>query len=136
MKIKSITDVITNSSSECFTYITEDSIDKLKKLINSILLIGGSNKTVDELFIIEAEFDKETVKEWYDNDRDDLHLVPSEEELYEYASSLNKSCIKYMEGRPVFKGISIKPKDPRFLKEHEPILKEINNLFKNDEFYV
>ena len=61
MKIKSITDVITNSSSECFTYVTEESIDKVKDLINSILLIGGSSKTADELFTIKAKFDERTV---------------------------------------------------------------------------
>lgn len=134
MKIKSITDVITNSSSECFTYVTEESIDKVKDLINSILLVGGSSKTADELFTIKAKFDEKTVKDWYD--WDGLHPISSEEELYEHAASLNKYCIENMEGRPVFKGISIKPKDPELAKKYGKVLDEINNLFKNDEFYV
>lgn len=136
MKIKSITDVITNSSSECFTYVTEESIDKVKDLINSILLIGGSSKTADELFIIKAKFDEGTVKDWCDWDRNGLHLTSSKEELYEHALSLNKSCIENMEGRPVLTGISIKPKNPDFAKKYGKVLDEINNLFKNDEFYV
>ena len=41
-----------------------------------------------------------------------------------------------MESRPVFKGISIKPKDPKLAEKYGKVLDEINNLFKNDEFYV
>ena len=39
IRIKSITDVITNSSSEAYTYVDDDSINKVKELINAIIQV-------------------------------------------------------------------------------------------------
>lgn len=49
-KIKSITDVITNSSTEVFQRYDESSFDTIKKLVNSILKFSGSNLTFDDLY--------------------------------------------------------------------------------------
>lgn len=66
MKIKSVTDVITNSSTEVFAMISQKSVEDLKNLINLLLKASGSSKTSDDLF--------------------DIHLIPSEyaeDEYYE-----------------------------------------------------
>ena len=66
MEIKSITDVITNSSSEAFLLVNSDSIDKTRELINTILRVAGSNKTCDDLFDITPKVN-EYRAEWYWN---------------------------------------------------------------------
>ena len=50
MKIKSVTNVITNSSSETFLVVNENAIDTVKNFINAILETAGSEKTCDDLF--------------------------------------------------------------------------------------
>lgn len=50
IKVKSITDVITNSSTEVFTFADRGSIEALKRFIDSVLYIAGSEKTCDDLF--------------------------------------------------------------------------------------
>lgn len=47
LKIKSITDVITNSSTEVFTIYDENGINDVKKLVNSILDIAYSLQPTD-----------------------------------------------------------------------------------------
>ena len=66
MEIKSITNVITNSSSEAFLLVNSDSIDKTRELINTILRVAGSTKTCDDLFDITPKVN-EYRAEWYWN---------------------------------------------------------------------
>ena len=63
MKIKSVTDVITNSSTEVFAMTSQLSVEKLKKMINLLLEVSGSTKTCDDLFDIHLE-----VSQWMDED--------------------------------------------------------------------
>lgn len=55
MKIKSITDVITNSSTEVFAMTSQNSVTRLKRMINLLLEVSGSTKTCDDLFDIHLE---------------------------------------------------------------------------------
>lgn len=48
--VHSIVDVITNSSSVIYTEASYNAIELAKKIINSVLALGGSNKTADDLF--------------------------------------------------------------------------------------
>ena len=43
IKIQSVSDVITNSSTEIYTVCTEYTLDRLKDIVNSILEISGSS---------------------------------------------------------------------------------------------
>lgn len=63
MKIKSITDVITNSSTEVFAMTSQKSVETLKRMINLLLETSGSTKTCDDLFDIHLE-----VSSWVDED--------------------------------------------------------------------
>lgn len=53
MKIKSKTDIITNSSTEVYNKITEKNVEKLKELINALLDFTGYGKTCDEILDIK-----------------------------------------------------------------------------------
>lgn len=54
-KIKSLTDVITNSSTEVFTIYNKGAINKVKEMVNSILALSDatSNLTFDDLFEVD-----------------------------------------------------------------------------------
>lgn len=67
MKVLSVSDVITNSSSEVFTYYTENSIKEVKNLVDAILRAGGSDKTCDDLFEINLTFDEDQVRCIWEN---------------------------------------------------------------------
>lgn len=53
IEIKSITDVITNSSTEAFTIIPPDSVETIKKAVNELIKLAGVPFTFDDLFEIE-----------------------------------------------------------------------------------
>ena len=58
----SISDVITNSSSEVFVYFDKISEGKLKELVDVILTTFDVNKTFDDLFTIEYELSDEALE--------------------------------------------------------------------------
>lgn len=57
VKIQSISDIITNSSSEVFPIISYKwgAEDDIERLINAILIAGGSDYTCEDLFDIEVD---------------------------------------------------------------------------------
>jgi Na+/phosphate symporter len=57
MKMHSIIDVITNSSTEIYTFTSEESIKDAYNLLNEIIKISGSDKKAEDLFIITREYD-------------------------------------------------------------------------------
>lgn len=78
MKILSVTDVITNSSSEVFTIVHPEDVDRIKQVINTILEIAESDKTSDDLFDIEYYWDDDEIAD-YMTDCD----IPTKEEAIE-----------------------------------------------------
>lgn len=63
MRINSMTDVITNSSTSVFVVYAEHNIDSIKELVNSILAIDG-RYTFDDLFNISLEFDYDVIEHY------------------------------------------------------------------------
>lgn len=57
VKIQSISDIITNSSSEVFPIVRYKwgAEDDIERLINAILIAGGSDYTCEDLFDIEVD---------------------------------------------------------------------------------
>ena len=53
--LHSFVDLITNSSSEIFISATDSTVTAIRKLVDSLLLAGGSKFTVDEMFEITLE---------------------------------------------------------------------------------
>lgn len=126
MKVKSLTDVITNSSSEAFLLVNSDSIDKTKELINTILRVAGSSKTCDDLFDITLRVD-ESMTEWYwsrswqneclkeklAKNIDDTTITKQEKTDFIYRKALefeDNRDYGYSEERPLLEGIKITPK--------------------------
>lgn len=89
INIQSITDIVTNSSTEVFIRIKEIAINTVKELINNLLKISGSTLQADDLFTIEILYD----------DSSDLMVTPKQDtteciEAAEILSSL-RSLFKY-----------------------------------------
>jgi hypothetical protein len=61
--LHSFSDIITNSSTEIFTTCTENSVELIKKFINTILKEAGSDKTADDLFTIRNYNTKEVYEQ-------------------------------------------------------------------------
>jgi hypothetical protein len=48
----SVIDLITNSSSEIFVSATEKTLEVVKDIISNALVLGGGDKTVDDLYMV------------------------------------------------------------------------------------
>lgn len=103
-KIKSLTDVITNSSTEVFTIYNKGAINKVKEMVNSILALSDttSNLTFDDLFEVEYYFDIYEIEELINQLAEKLKergnkehaeaiktTVTTEEELWNYSKQNN-----------------------------------------------
>lgn len=108
MKILSISDVITNSSSEVFTYYTESSIKEVKRLIDAILKAGGSDKTCDDLFEINLTFDEDRVRCIWENNGETGDLT--KEQMLQIALDYDNGL--YPDDRHCIDGFEVIPKDP------------------------
>lgn len=103
-KIKSLTDVITNSSTEVFTIYNKGAINKVKEMVNSILALSDttSNLTFDDLFEVDYCFDIYEIEELINQLTEKLKergnkehaeaiktTVTTEEELWKYSKQNN-----------------------------------------------
>ena len=104
LEVKSCIDVITNSSTEVFTYVTEEGVDALKNIIDGIIAISKGNGKCDDYFNIEMVMKEnalETAKEYYEDEhwqeeKDGTYVEPTEEELREYVLKLHRDSIKHI----------------------------------------
>lgn len=86
VKIHSMVDVITNSSTVIYVQNHGKTIELAKALINDILKVAGNEKTADDLFEFKARANQENIKEKIDDNweefKDDLiKLGYTEEEI-------------------------------------------------------
>lgn len=132
VKIQSISDIITNSSSEVFTIYNQDGIDTIKDLVNSILKLSKSEYSCEDLFDFEFVWD-EIVEEYYN---DDGGFEGTGQTIEEYRQHLQDDRLCWGEGSPVIIGIKVIPKlNIPECKEAADILSTIDNIFKSDVFY-
>lgn len=145
MKVKSVTNVITNSSSETFLVVNKNSIETTKNFINAILKASGTGKTCDDLFDITLSLSEEVEEYWEDWEWKDEYLekkfaghsIPSDYVIPEeekQAFLLEKAKKHDWEGGsdyPLIEGIKIKPKSGVAI----PDLGKINNIFSSEERY-
>lgn len=52
INIQSVSDLITNSSSEVYLCLSCTAVEDFKDIVNTILKVGGSGKTCDDFFKI------------------------------------------------------------------------------------
>lgn len=115
MKILSISNIITNSSSEVFCYYDEYSDRRLRKLLATILKTLGIDKPVDEVFSIT----------YYESDAAEEDGITLEEALKEREDAY---------GHPYIDGFRITSKDPK-LEELCKELSVIDTIFEYEEVY-
>nr|DAK03764.1 MAG TPA: hypothetical protein [Bacteriophage sp.] len=132
VNIQSVSDVITNSSSEVFVIYNQEGINTIKNLVNSILKLSESKYSCDDLFDIQFKWD-DIAEEYYN---DDGGLKRTGKTLEEYRQCLQDERLQYMEGAPMIIGIKVIPKlNIPECKEAAKILSTIDNIFKSDVFY-
>ena len=73
IKVHSVVDVITNSSTVIYTQATEGTISAIKEMVNALLELGESKLRADDLFEFELYWEREVegkMKLIYDNSED------------------------------------------------------------------
>ncbi len=76
LKVHSFVDLITNSSTEIYVNATEKTVEQLKALIDLLLYLGDSDKSVDDLFKITTVDTKEPMGE-YGGNKYRLSVIPN-----------------------------------------------------------
>lgn len=153
IKIQSISDVITNSSTEVFIVYDSSNIDSIKQVINAILSIDG-HYTFDDLFTIKmnvAEYVVDDIyKDWEDffpNDPkpesiDDywefINALP-QEELDKYVNIWERSQTYYWESYPFYGGYSVSIKEgvekTDKLQKAVDAIRSLDSIFSLDHTY-
>lgn len=83
INIQSISDVITNSSTEIYTVYTKDDIKTIKRVVDALLAVNGDS-TFDDLFDIGLIINDSVFEYlWYDSS-ELQEEYPNKEEFYEY----------------------------------------------------
>lgn len=86
INIQSISDLITNSSTEAFVVYDVENIKSIKELVNSILSLLDTSKTFDDYFTIEMEVNYDDLRSIFLELCDDENLYESWPELKTFNS--------------------------------------------------
>lgn len=97
IKIQSISDIITNSSTEVFCMYTQHDKEEIKKLVNAILALSDSAVTFDDLFEIKMDINWDAAYHIYDNDEDISTKHKSDDDFFEFLKTLNDDQLKEYE---------------------------------------
>lgn len=137
IKIQSISDIITNSSTEVFTIYQRYNIRDIKDLVNSLFKLI-SNLRFDDFFTITLCINEYVVDDLYDSYEELQNQFDSSSELYTYLKGLSDQEIRsyeYMANElsdlhvPFYSGYYVKQKPgveltPRLIEA----LQKLNNL--------
>lgn len=122
MRLKSKTDIITNSSTEVFTVYQDDDLETAEKIINQVLDFLGTEKRCRDLFDLDFDFDEEEAREIWKEDHEE---EPTVDDLREIARQDTESFLYDYTDLPCtfFCGVFPKPKDPE-----DPITKKVMKI--------
>lgn len=84
INIQSISDLITNSSTEAFVVYDEGNVEDIKNLVNAILSLLDPSKTFDDYFTIEMQVNYDALNDIFDELCANEELYDSYPELKEY----------------------------------------------------
>ena len=118
-KAQSVSDIITNSSTEVFMVYDENSLKQIKELVNAILDLGNNKERFDDLFECEITFDRERLLDEYP-EYEDLTNEELLEKAYEYDDENS------YEGYPVVDGYVITAKNVK----DDALAKKLSELDK------
>jgi hypothetical protein len=118
VKIQSVSDIITNSSTEVFMIYDEAAFKSIKELANAILALGNSDKTFDDLFEIKASVSESFFEDYPEYEGKD------ENEILERARKEDK----WRDDYPYVDGYEVTAKNPADA-DAAKILSKIDNIF-------
>lgn len=87
INIQSVSDIITNSSTEVFTMYRSSDINTIKDIVNAILAIN-SDVTFDDLFKIEMHISDTVFQYLWENSEQIQKEFPNEDDFYDYLETL------------------------------------------------
>lgn len=87
INIQSVSDIITNSSTEVFTMYRSSDINTIKNIVNAILAIN-SDVTFDDLFKIEMHISDTVFQYLWENSEQIQKEFPNEDDFYDYLETL------------------------------------------------
>lgn len=94
--IQSISDIITNSSTEVYTVYHLNDKDSIKNVVNAILAIN-SNYTFDDFFTIKICINKDALVYMYDNIEEIEKKYDTEDDFISYVHTLSDSELLNLE---------------------------------------
>ena len=96
IKIQSISDIITNSSTEVFTVYSRSDLDTVKDIVDAILAIDGKY-TFDDLFTIHMSIDDYAIEDLYNDSETLQERFRDADELYDFISESEYEVVKEFE---------------------------------------
>lgn len=96
IKIQSISDIITNSSTEVFTVYSRSDLNTVKDIVNAILAIDG-RYTFDDLFTIHMSIDDYAIEDLYNDSKSLQERFRDADELYDLLINADPEVVKEFE---------------------------------------
>ena len=90
INLHSIIDLITNSSTEIYTY-SENSLSACKEMINEFFRVTGIDKTCDDIFELSIEADEQS--EWSDYRPESFLMISCKDPEYKKLGELVRSFL-------------------------------------------
>lgn len=100
-KIQSISDLITNSSTEAFVVYDKGNVRDIKNLVDSILSLIDSSKTFDDYFTIEMLINYDDIQWIFDGYYESDECYEDVPELKTYSELEGEEATKFIESLPV-----------------------------------
>ena len=97
IKIQSISDIITNSSTEVFCMYSQRDKEEIKKLVNAILALSNSLVTFDDLFEIKMDINWDAAYYMWNDDEEIAEKYESADDFFEFLKTLNDEQLKEYE---------------------------------------
>lgn len=148
IKIQSISDIITNSSTEVFIVYDSSNIDSIKQIVNAILSIDG-HYTFDDLFTIKMNAADYVIEDMYKNWEDFFPNDPkpesiddfwefinalSQEELDKYVIIWESGQTYYCESYPFYEGYSVSIKEG--VEKTDKLQKAVDAIRSLDSIFI
>lgn len=140
IKIQSISDIITNSSTEVFTIYRRTDLDTIVDIVDAILAINGEY-SFDDLFTIELTFDEYALEYLYDNsytiqaefksfDEFSNYLKNADERTLSIYEDIYTDTYNYYRSRSLYGGYVVKIKEG--IEQTDLLNKAMNALNRLD----
>lgn len=141
IKIQSISDVVTNSSTEVFIRFNQGNKQDIKNIVDALLAIGSSYR-FDDLFTIEMCINRYLAWDMYDNYEEIREKFKNHDDFYQYLETLSEQELKPYEnmcvemfdyGYPLYNGYEVRLK-PHITKT-ETLEKAVSAIYHLQDLF-